>query len=181
MPIQRAKPIAADIPVINSSSIPVINTSSLPTIPNTKFPVGGIVQMVSRVNVNTSFTTSSTSMTDIDGFYVDITPVYTNSIIVWECTHTSTLNDDDGYCRFRVVDSNNSDTVFSSNTYCGHAHYYNEADHWDEIPIRARGEPGTTNTMRLQLQLQINSGGTFSMNWSGSDHRVISATEYRQV
>ena len=139
----------------------------------------GVIQSQSRANVNTTWSTTSSSMVDVDGFYVDITPKFTDSILVWECTLTANINDNDGYARFRVVDSNNSDAKFNSNTYCGTMCYLAGTDEWIEAPIRARNTPGTTSAMRLQLQVQVNSGGTFSMNWSGSDHRVIQVTEYR--
>ena len=57
MPIQRAKPIAADLPVINTSSLPS-NT---------------VIQRVVR-NINSSVSITNNSAFVASGLYVDITP-----------------------------------------------------------------------------------------------------------
>ena len=72
MPIQRAKPIAADIPVIN--------TSSLPTIPVGKFPSNTVIQRVIG-KINSSVNVTNNSAFVATGLYVDITPTLaTNDI-----------------------------------------------------------------------------------------------------
>ena len=64
MPIQRAKPIAADIPVINTSS----------------FPSNTVIQRVVG-KINTSVTVTNNSAFVASGLYVDITPTLaTNDI-----------------------------------------------------------------------------------------------------
>ena len=67
MPIQRAKPIAADIPVLNASS--------LPTIPVANMPTGSIIQTV-RTEL-----AASLQYTDADGdiMSVNITPLLSDS------------------------------------------------------------------------------------------------------
>lgn len=139
-----------------------------------------IIQYEHRLPNNTGFSTTSTSMVDVTNFYVDITPKYTNSLLIFECTHDSKVTVAAGYARYRVVDSNNSDTVVHSNTYIGQSSYHANYLEWLTTSLRTVFVSSTTSTMRLQLQVQVNSGGTFEMNWSSGDQRVVQVTEIAQ-
>ena len=84
---------------------------------------GHVVQVQYRKQANNTFTSTSSSMTDMTDWYVDITPKSASNLILWQTIITLNINDSDGYARFRIVDSNNSDTVWNTNTYmaaCGH-------------------------------------------------------------
>ena len=129
---------------------------------------------------NTGFSTTSSSMVDVTNFYVDITPKYTNSLLIFECTLDSKTTTAAAYARYRLVDSNNSDTVMHTNTYIGQSNYWAGTSEWLTTSLRTVFVSGTTSTMRLQLQMQLNSGGTFEMSWSGSDQRVLQVTEIAQ-
>ena len=139
-----------------------------------------MIQYEHRFANNTGFNTTSASMTDITNFYVDITPKYANSLLVFECTLDSKGDTGNNYARYRVVDSNNSDTVMNTNTYIGQSNYYAGTSEWLTTSLRSVFVSGTTSTMRLQLQMQLNNGGLFEMNWSGSDQRVLQVTEIAQ-
>ncbi len=139
-----------------------------------------MIQYEHRLPNNTGFSTTSASMVDITNFYVEITPKYANSLLIFECTFDSKCTTAAAYARYRVVDSNNSDTVMPTNTYIGQSNYYAGTSEWLTTSLRSVFVSGTTSTMRLQLQMQLNSGGTFEMNWSGSDQRVLQVTEIAQ-
>jgi len=149
-------------------------------------PSGSIVQVAQREVGNTGFSTQTNQTSiDITNFYVDITPKFSDSIIVWETTLTYNINDESCYGMFRVVDSNNSDAVIHSGTRCGHVGYY-QPDHqaYYDTPIRAvDANCGTTSTMRLQLQVWLDNNAdgaeTFKINWSSGDMRTITATEIK--
>ena len=151
-------------------------------LPYEKMPAGSIIQYNYRKGTNTTFTTSSTSMTDLNDFYVDITPRNANSLLVVSTNFTAALNDADGYARYQIVDANNSDTKWSSNTYMGASHYYanHSTQQWLEVVLKHTNVAGTTDAMRLQFQLQINNGGTLSLNWSASDDRIVEVYEVAQ-
>ena len=145
-------------------------------------PPGTIIQYQYRKGTNTTFTTASTSMTDLDTFYVDITPKNANNLLVVSTNFTAALNDADGYARYQIVDANNSDTKWSSNDFMGASHYYapHSSQMWLEVVLKHTKVAGTTSAMRLQFQVQINSGGTLSLNWSDSDDRIVEVYEVAQ-
>ena len=145
-------------------------------------PPGTIIQYQYRKGTNTSFTTSSTSPTDLNDFYVDITPKNANSLLVVSTNLTAGLNDADGYARYLIVDANNSDTQWSSNTYIGASNYYanHSPQQWLEVVLKHTNVAGTTNAMRLQFQVVVASGGTLSLNWSSSDDRIVEVYEVAQ-
>lgn len=139
-----------------------------------------MIQYEHRFANNTGFNTTSSTMVDVTNFYVDITPKYANSLLVFECTLDSKTTTAAAYARYRVVNSNNSDTVMHTNIYIGQSNYYAGTSEWLTTSLRSVFVSGTTSTMRLQLQMQLNSGGTFEMNWSASDQRVLQVTEIAQ-
>ena len=145
-------------------------------------PPGTIIQYQYRKGTNTSFTTSSNTMTDLDTFYVDITPKNANNLLVVSTNFTAALNDADGYGRYQIVDANNSDTKWSTNTYMGASHYYapHSSQMWLEVVLKHTNVAGTTNAMRLQFQALVASGGTLSLNWSASDDRIVEVYEVAQ-
>ena len=145
-------------------------------------PPGTIIQYQYRKVTNSVFNTASTSMTDLSDFYVDITPRASGNLLVVSTNFTAGLNDNDGYARYRIVDANNSDTKWSSNTYMGASHYYapHNPRQWIEVVLKHTNLAGTTNAMRLQFQLQVNSGGTLDLQWSESDDRIVEVYEVAQ-
>ena len=176
--------------IIKADNISTVSGSGNITIPTGVKVVGTdqasfvapkqMIQYEHRFANNTGFNTTSSSMTDVTNFYVDITPKYATSLLVFECTLDSKVTTDSGYARYRLVDSNNSDTVMHTNTYIGQSNYYAGTSEWLTTSLRTVFVAGTTSTMRLQLQMQLNSGGTFEMNWSGSDQKVLQVTEIAQ-
>ncbi len=141
---------------------------------------GHVVQVKYRNVINNNFSSSSSDFTDIDNWYVDITPKSSSNIIVVQTTITMNLNDQDAYARIRIVDSNNSDTKWNTNDRMGSAAYYQSTSVWLDYPYFHINTAGTTNAMRLQFQAQVISGGTLTNAWSNADDRMIMAMEIAQ-
>ena len=145
-------------------------------------PPGTIIQYQYRKGTNTTFTTSSTSMTDLNDFYVDITPKNANNLLVVSTNFTAGLNDADGYGRYLIVDANNSDTQWSTSTYMGASNYYapHSPSQWLEVVLKHTKVAGTTNAMRLHFQVVVANGGTLTLNWSANDDRIVEVYEVAQ-
>ena len=145
-------------------------------------PPGTIIQYKHRTVVNSTFSTSSTSPTDISNFYVDITPKNANNLLVVSTNFTAGLDDADGYGRYRIVDAKNSNTKWNTNTYMGSSNYYapHSPSQWLEVVLKHTNVAGTTNPMRLQFQVVVASGGTLHLGWSASDHRTVEVYEVAQ-
>ena len=141
---------------------------------------GHVVQVQYRAVAATGFSTTSASMVDLTNWYVDITPKLSNSILVWQTSFSCNNTTAAAYERYRIVDGLNSNTRWSTNTYMGMSNYNTGTIEWDELALLHANTAGTTNAMRLQLQVQVDSGGTFSNSWSGSDTRIIMVTEIAQ-
>ena len=139
---------------------------------------GHVVQFKYNVITTNSGSTTSSSMVDISPFYIDITPKNANNIIVLETNFTAAVTGTNSYARFRIIDSNNNNTQWSSGTYIG-AFGYKVIDSWHEVIIRTANPAGTTNAMRLQLQGFV-TADSLEWAWSGGDRRIISATEIAQ-
>lgn len=141
---------------------------------------GHVIQYAYNTPVNANFsTTASGSAVDVPNFYVDITPKFSNSIIVFKTSHTAKSGATNRYGRYRVVNANNSNAVFNTNSDIAAMGY--QWDGWVDTPIQATNVAGTTSTMRLQLQVTPNGdAGTFDGGWSGSADKVVEAWEIAQ-
>lgn len=168
----------------NNTSALTIDSSGNVTAPVSIGNVGSVVNFSYRNLENVNFTTTSSSYVDVTGnttareWYVDITPKFNDSIIVLETTMMIRVTDTASYYRFRVVDSNNSDNVLTGTSIAA-GNYQVASDIMSDNPIRTAFVSGTTNSMRLQLQV-LTTGGTFSTDWSSNDIRAITATEFKQ-
>ena len=145
-------------------------------------PPGTIIQYKYRKGTNTTFTTASTSMTDLNDFYVDITPRNANNLLVVSTNFTAGHNANSGYARYQIVDANNSDAKWSSNMFMGASHYYapHSPSQWPEVVLKHTNVAGTTNAMRLQFQVVVASGGTLNLQWSENDDRIVEVYEVAQ-
>ena len=145
-------------------------------------PPGTIVQYKHRTVTNNPWYSSNSTQQDLADFYVDITPRSATNLLVVSTNFTAALNDADGYARYSIVDANNSDTKWSSNTYMGSSHYYapHSTQQWLEVVLKHTNVAGTTNPMRLQFQVKLNNGGTLDLRWSASDDRIVEVYEVAQ-
>jgi len=173
-------------------SVPTLNDLSINHL-------GSVVGFAKKNVMNCGFNTTSSSLVDVTAadvggntrtndrkWYIDYTPKFSDSILVWETDMHVNDTSNGGYFRFAIVDANNSNAIWDEAQPNGNQSYisaggYNRDDEgvWYNHHIRGCNVSGTTNTMRLQLRVLITSG-TFDNDWSASDHRVITVTEYKQ-
>ena len=133
MPIQRAKPIAADIPVLNASSIPTINKTSL--------PAGSIIQTASKylapgVDFTNDQSTTSTSYIDIQAgnsnaiLGVDLTDIKSTSYLVFTYECPMFYNNSESVL-YNIYETVSQTYVVNNTTYSGaHATQTAAAAEW---------------------------------------------------
>ena len=144
-------------------------------------PAGTVIQHQYRNVVNSGFSTASSGVLITD-WYVDITPKYANSVLYFTTTVTCNLDASTGHARFDIYDSNAS-AVWAEDTAktISASGYYTNTGEFVTTPVIYANTAGTTSAMRLYLRLgQLNSGGNFSINWTGGSHRTVSVMEIKQ-
>ena len=141
---------------------------------------GHVVQVKYRNVTNNNFSSTSSDFTDINNWYVDITPKSSSNIIVAQTTITLKSTTEAAYGRIRIVDSNNSDTKWNTNDRIGSASYYQNANGFLDYCFFHINTAGTTNAMRLQFQAALIGGGTLTNAWSNSADRIVMAMEIAQ-
>ena len=174
MPIQRAKPIAADIPVIN--------TSSLPTIPAANFPSGSIIQVKSKVlepgvDFNADLSSTSTSYIDIAGnvsstkLQVSMTGIKSNSTLVYyyQC---GLVRNNSNPIVYNIYETVGSTYVANATTYASAndpyiAGHWSTTDHTGLVMWYHQGEAGQytgDRTFKVQVK-QMSGSGTYYWHW----------------
>ena len=138
-----------------------------------------IIQYRHRNTITNGFSTTSGTFVDVTDYYIDITPTSATNVLrfavnVW---HLPTGNTN-GYSRFQIVDSNNSDAKWNELNFIGSAGYLDQG--WQNLPICHTAAATTTNTMRLQLQVRVTGGGTCNLNWSGNERKTLEVMEIAQ-
>jgi len=107
---------------------------------------------------------------------VDFQAHYASSIITVQYTVSMRSDNSAGYARFRTFDLN-ANVRKSPNAYCGHSGYYENDGAWTEYTIRDAFIAGTTNVMKLEIQVMCASSGQIIFGWSGSDQRLMTVRE----
>jgi hypothetical protein len=141
----------------NTSWYPMTNVAGV--IPKVSLPTGSVLQVVST-NKNDTFSTSSTTFTDVTGLSVSITPTSTSSKILvvvdtnYSPSGTSTL------VVFNLVrDSTNIAQPATASTYTGSfVAYTNAADTMLTPSFNFLDSPATTSATTYKIQVRINSG-----------------------
>ena len=148
-------------------------------LPYEKVQNGGIVQYAHRRWTNATYTTTSTTFTNISPVYIDFTPKNADNTVIFRCNFHANLNSGNAYMRYRLVDAYDNDRVLHTNTYCGAASYKVPSDHWITHYICADFPAKTTKLMMIRLQglISSSSGNTLNLGWSGSDSRTVEAFE----
>jgi len=146
-----------------------------------RFKAGEVVQVVtSEFNMSSNNPLVDGTYTSVaaTGLTATITPKFSNSKIIFETNITCNLNNTGGHSRWQIYDATNSRT-FHNNTYCAAGHYNSNSNEYQDVIIRCVGNAVNTNAMTLAVRVQVNSGGTLSFGWSGSDNRLITMTEIK--
>ena len=163
---------------LNNQSLANVTSASSLALTSSNMPSGSVLQVQYRKITTSVFSTTSTSMVDWTGAYVDITPNFSDSILIWQTSLVMNSNTAGQYARFRIVDALNSDTQWSSNSYMGYYGYYTGTSEYNDVPLMHANTSGTTNAMQLQLQVLV-TGGTLQDNWSAAEDRTITVTEIK--
>jgi len=107
---------------------------------------------------------------------MNFTAMYASSIIVVEYDWSFKNDSSAGYIRGRTFDLYGN-TRKSPNAHCMGGGYYAGTSEWTEIHFKDAFLAGTTNEMKLEIQVYLASAGTTYFGWSGSDNRVMSVKE----
>tara|TARA_B100000085_G_C18485617_1_gene489115 strand:+ start:131 stop:652 length:522 start_codon:yes stop_codon:yes gene_type:complete len=102
--------------------------------------------------------------------------MYASSIIVVEYTFSFRNDSSAGYIRGRTFDLYGN-VRKSPNAHCMGGGYHANTSEWSEIHFKDAFIAGTTNEMKLEIQVYLASAGTTYFGWSGSDSRVMSVKE----
>ena len=107
---------------------------------------------------------------------VDFQAHYASSLITVEYTTAMRNDNSAGYARFRTFDLN-ANVSKSPNTYCGHSGYYENDGAWTQYTIKDAFIAGTTNVMKLEIQVATFNSGNTIFGWSGGDNRIMTVRE----
>ena len=149
------------------------NTITLPAstgtiITDTSPKTGNILQVVS-VTKDTSFTTTSTSFTDITGLSVAITPSATSSKILVLMNVASSNTTSTGIAYTQLVRGSTAISIGASGETGEPVTGYTAQAGYDmgQIGIQYLDSPSTTSATTYKLQLKAPSGQTAAINRTG--------------
>ena len=141
------------------------NTLSAVTTLPSAIATGKVLQVVSVAKTDT-FTTTSTSKTDITGMTVNITPSSTSSKIFITASINYGGNDYNFFCdllrgstALNVPASGNNPCTIALSGKTGSYQIYNGV-------ISYLDSPNSTSQLTYKLQVSVQSGGTFRLNVS---------------
>ena len=149
MPIQRAKPIRADIPALTTADM----------------PAGSVLQVVNGPGNVARLVSTSTSYTNTP-ITATITPKYnTSKILVRFSTIALSPNDVYIYLRLMCAIGGGSQALVNTNEDHTTVDGYDEAN-WQPISHEALHSPNTTSACVYTVQSKAASG-THYVGWSG--------------
>ena len=159
----------------NGSGLTNLNASNLATgtVPAARLPggLGKVLQVVST-NSTTYFTSSSSSLTDITGMSVAITPSATNSkILVMVDFSADSFGDNTNY-GFQLIRGSTA----VGNGVSGNVVAHFNANEFDTMAITYLDSPSTTSATTYKLQFKSFNGGAISFNRSQSSSTYQTAS-----
>jgi hypothetical protein len=133
---------------------------------------GAVLQVVQTQYVST-FSTTSTSLTDISGFSVTITPKFSTSKILLLMQATVAQASNGGYANGFVIIRNGATSVGSGTAGTSSNYITCVSNYAGESPFCASANyldsPGSTSAQTYQVQTKGQSGGgTFYLNRTGN-------------
>ena len=159
----------------DGSALTALNASNLSsgTVPAARLPggLGKVLQVVST-NSTTYFTSSSSSLTDITGMSVAITPSATNSkILVMVDFSADSFGDNTNY-GFQLI----RDSTAIGNGVSGNVVAHFNANEFDTMAVTYLDSPSTTSATTYKLQFKSFNGGAISFNRSQSSSTYQTAS-----
>ena len=173
--------IASQIATVNANTITSgsIPLAQIPKLSVAKMPTGSILQVVSTTKTDT-FTTTSTSFTDITGLSVTITPTSATSNVFVMYNFQASATSAEYTAGFRLVRDSTAIClgVAASNRFA--ATSYNRsvssvADQSWAMAMNFLDSPATTSATTYKVQAREGSGGTVAVGRTvgDSDSSVI--------
>ena len=143
--------------------------------------MGKVLQVQSTTKTD-SFSTTSTSFTDITGLSVSVTPTSTsNKILVMVCigTHDATAASTGAY---QIVRGSTAIGVGSTSTAATMG-FTIEADRGEGMSMNFLDSPSTTSATTYKLQMRSPSGNTLYVNerQGNTDYRTISTITVMEI
>ena len=150
------------------------NTGTILTSATTTgFPAGSVLQVVSATKTDT-FSTASTSLVDVTGLSVSITPKSATSKILVMTTFMYSSNSGTGYPR--VVMKRDSTTIFAGTPVSNRLGVLNQTNVYNadsnfalQVAANFIDEPATTSALTYKIQALQTSGNTVRIGATGDD------------
>jgi hypothetical protein len=139
------------------------------------FPAGAVLQTV-EAQAQSSITEPNTTLADVAGTSISITPSSTSSkiLLMWNCGGMSNSANND--IRFKVF--RGSTEVRDIQRYG----YSNATSGWESVPIAIQylDSPATTSSVTYKLQCSTSNDGDFRINDNAAtDSMVVIAMEIK--
>jgi len=158
---------AVNANTITSGTIPV---AQIPQLTGAKMPTGSVLQVVSTTKTDT-FTTTSTSFTDITGLSVSITPTSATSkiLVIYSSQISTTAGEYSSF--YQMVRGSTAICLGDANGSRTRATNWNRStgtggDQTWVVSQNYLDSPSTTSATTYKIQGYVQSGGTFSVNRS---------------
>jgi hypothetical protein len=143
-------------------------------VPSWAAPVIGKVLQVVNVTKSDVFTTTSTSLVDVTGLSVSITPTLATSKILVMTTFMYSSNSGTGYPR--VVMKRDSTTIFAGTPVSNRLGVLNQTNVYNadsnyalQVAANFIDEPATTSALTYKIQALQTSGNTVRIGATGDD------------
>jgi hypothetical protein len=143
-------------------------------VPTWATPVSSKVLQVVNVTKSDVFTTTSTSLVDVTGLSVSITPTLATSKILVMTTFMYSSNSGTGYPR--VVMKRNSTTIFAGTPVSNRVGALNQTNVYNtdsnyalQVAANFIDEPATTSALTYKIQALQTSGNTVRIGATGDD------------
>ena len=142
---------------------------------------GEIVQVVMGTFTNaysgTNFADiSSTSYVDYGDMFLNITPKFSDSKLIFQTNINARVDSAGGYTLYQLYDSTNSVSLMDA----GMSHFYNHTTNaYPNTEIFMYGTSGGTTTRKIQVRVKLVSSGTLNSDYRG-EPRLMTLTEVKQ-
>ena len=146
------------------SAAQIVSASNITTgtLPSAQLPAGSVLQVVSTT-LNTTFSTASTSFTDLTGLSVTITPKSASNKILIFVTSYQSNSTTGGLTTYNLVrNSTNICQPSTTPTFAGTAACYTSAaDNIFPFSISYLDSPSTTSATTYKVQMKSNAGTVY--------------------
>jgi len=146
-----------------------------------RYKTNEVVQVVmgtfNNVYSGTNFADiSSTSYVDYGDMFLNITPKFSDSKLIFDTNINARVDSAGGYTVYQLYDATNSVSLMDA----GLSHFYNEAANaYPNTRIYLFGTSGGTTTRKIQVRVKLVSSGTLNSDYR-DEPRLMTLTEVKQ-